>query len=249
MILIRQLFLSLAFFTRLRIPFPLDLSKATLAGAVWAFPVAGIAVGGLAAGVFLLAFHAGLGAVAAGWLAVIAQIWFTGGLHEDGLADTADAMAFGRDREQKLAIMRDSRIGSFGVLALVCIVGLRAALIASLPPAKMLCALVLAGALSRSAMAVLLSLAPFAREDGLAAMAGKPGGWAMFLCVLLTLALAFNLSGMGGVLMLGAVAAASLLMVCHLAMRHFGGITGDVLGAAQQFTEASLLMALCLLAA
>lgn len=245
--ILRQFCFVLLFLTRLRIPFKLDFAGITLARAAWAFPLAGLAVGGVAAAVFAVAEQAGLGGGARGWLAVIAALLITGGLHEDGLADTADGLAFGRDRERKLEIMRDSRIGSYGVLALVAGVSLRASLIGALMTVHAIIALLLAASLSRSAMAWLMGNTPFARAEGLAANAGAPDSRTLLMCLFISIVVATALTGIIPALVLLMVAAAVAYGVRFLALRHFGGITGDVLGAAQQLTEIALLIALTLL--
>src|SRR5262249_17862382 len=122
----------------------------------------------------LVALGLGLPPLAAALIAVGAGVLATGALHEDGLADAADGCG-GHSIIEKLAIMRDSRIGSFGVLARLCGVGLRAAAVAALAGGwSALGALVAAHAVARGALpAALAALAP-ARQDGLGASAGRP---------------------------------------------------------------------------
>src|SRR5204862_794236 len=98
-----------------------------IAASGWAFPLVGAGVGAIAALTFLVAELLGCGSAPAALLAVAAGLAVTGAFHEDGLADTADGFGGGKSREEKLAIMRDSRHGSFGVIALVLRGGLRAA--------------------------------------------------------------------------------------------------------------------------
>src|SRR5437016_2612899 len=115
-----------AFFTRLPVdPRPAGLWR--LADSAWAFPLVGAGIGAAAAFALLLAQLIGLASWPAALLSVLAGVALTGALHEDGLADTADGFCGGRDREEKLAILRDSRQGSYGVLAIVLSVLLRAA--------------------------------------------------------------------------------------------------------------------------
>ena len=121
--------IAAAFLTRLPIGTPAD-AAGRLAASSWAFPLVGAGVGAIAALVFLVAELLGLGAGAAALLAVLAALCVTGALHEDGLADTADGLFGGNDRPRRLAIMRDSRLGAYGVLALVLSVTLRAAALA-----------------------------------------------------------------------------------------------------------------------
>ena len=144
----------LAFLTRLPVPLPADAARPeALARAAWAFPLVGIVVGGVAGLALLAAEALGLDPLAGSVVAVAAAVLLTGGLHEDGLADVADGFGGGHDRAGKLAIMRDSRIGSYGVLALILSVGLRVSLLASLASSSAaVLVLIATGILSRAAI-------------------------------------------------------------------------------------------------
>ena len=145
-----------------RIPVAANPDGGQLADAAWAFPLVGAGIGAIAAVVFAIAQLIGLGDWPAALLAVLAGLLLTGALHEDGLADTVDGLAGGHNRERKLAIMRDSRVGSFGVLALVLSVGLRAAALAQTGEAVFAgLALIAAHAASRGLVtAAMRGLAP-----------------------------------------------------------------------------------------
>jgi adenosylcobinamide-GDP ribazoletransferase len=245
----REVKVALAFLTRL--PFtriepagtPPDAAQPTLAQASWAFPLAGIAVGAIGAVVYAIAHRLGLPPWPAAALTVAATLAVTGALHEDGLADTADGFGGGQTREQKLAIMRDSRIGSYGVCALLVSILLRAAALASLAePGAVAAALIAAHAGARAAMPALMFFLPPARSDGLSFTAGAPSiarvaaGAALALVVLLF--------GLGLVLTVAAammVAVAAALMA-GLSERQIGGQTGDVLGATEQVCEIVMLL-------
>src|SRR5438094_4154075 len=124
-----------------------------IAAAGWAFPLVGAGVGALTALAFLLAQLLGCGIPAAALIALLAGLAVTGAFHEDGLADTADGFGGGNDREAKLAIMRDSRHGTFGILALLLSLALRAAAIGAIgEPIHAGLALVAAHAASRGAL-------------------------------------------------------------------------------------------------
>ncbi|MBM3490788.1 MAG: adenosylcobinamide-GDP ribazoletransferase [Alphaproteobacteria bacterium] len=215
-----------------------------LAQAARAFPLAG-ALLGLLAGLPLAALHnLGLAPSAAALLAVLTLVLLSGGLHEDGLADSADALAGGTPTA-RLAIMRDSRIGTFGALAVLFSVGLRwAALAALVPSGAVLAAAIVAGALSRSVPVVLLFWLPPARVDGLGQAAGRPA--ASGLLAALGLAGMFTLLLVGVLAGLAALAAAGIatLLVGRLADRGLGGQTGDILGAGQQVAECLVLLTL-----
>jgi adenosylcobinamide-GDP ribazoletransferase len=167
----------------------------------------------------------------------------TGAFHEDGLADTADGFGGGRDREAKLAIMRDSRHGSFGILALVFSIGLRAAALATIGDAIHLgLALVAAHAASRGALPAMMHVLAPARPDGLGFTAGRPSRAVALVAALIggAIALAALGPGRGTLALLLAIAAIALMAV--LARRQIGGYTGDVLGAFQQIGEIVMLL-------
>ncbi|WP_207456967.1 adenosylcobinamide-GDP ribazoletransferase [Azospirillum sp. SYSU D00513] len=239
-----DLALAVVFMTRL----PLRLRGAPAEGAQarsmgW-FPLVGAGVGLLGGGVHALALLANLPPLAAALLALAAMAWATGALHEDGAADVADGFGGGRDRTRKLEIMRDSRVGSYGVLAIVFSVGIRAAALAALAgPLEAVLALAASGALSRGGMAVMARLMAPARADGLAARQGRPGTGTVALSLALSAAIATAALGMAAP---AALAAAALggWAVAALARRQIGGHTGDVFGAAQQVAEAAVLLTL-----
>lgn len=232
------------FLTRLPIPAERDAPPAgSLARALRLFPLVGAGLGAAAGLVLAVAAWIGLPPLAAALLAIGVVALATGGLHQDGLADTADGLGGGRDREHALAIMRDSRIGSFGTLALILVVGLEAAAIAAMAPAAAVAALVAAGAGSRAAIAVAARLLDPARADGLGAAMGRPDPPAVAVAVALaTLAAIVPLGPSAGIAALAAAALATAALG-WLARRRIGGYTGDVLGAIQQMTEMTILLA------
>jgi len=141
-----------AFLTRIPAPRPVG-HAGLLADAAWAFPLVGAGIGAVSALVFLLAQLLRLGDWPAALLAVLADVALTGALHEDGLADTADGFFGGHDREERLKIMRDTRHGTFGVLAIVLSVLLRTAALAEIGEAVQGgLALIAAHAASRAAL-------------------------------------------------------------------------------------------------
>jgi len=232
-----------AFFTRIPVTTPTCRAE-RLADAAWAFPLVGAGIGGVAAFVFLLVQLLGLGDWPAAVLAVFAGVVLTGALHEDGFADTADGLVGGHDRDQRFAIMRDSRQGTFGVLAIVLSVLLRAAALAGIGEAVHAgLALIAAHAASRAALPVAMrALAP-ARIDGLGAAAGRPR--APLALGALAIGLLITLAALGprrGAIAFG-LASGAVLILGVLAHRRIGGYTGDVLGAFQQIGEIVMLLA------
>jgi adenosylcobinamide-GDP ribazoletransferase len=231
-----------AFFTR--IPVPTSACRpGRLADAAWAFPLVGAGIGGVAAFAFLLAQLLGFGDWPAALLAVLASIVLTGALHEDGLADTADGLIGGHDRDQRLTIMRDSRHGTFGVVAIVFSVLLRAAALAGIgEPIYAGLALIAAHSASRAALPFAMrALAP-ARAEGLGVTVGQPSPslaiGALAIGLLITLA---ALGPKHGAIAAGLVGAA-VFGLGVLAHRRIGGYTGDVLGAFQQTGEIVMLL-------
>jgi adenosylcobinamide-GDP ribazoletransferase len=213
------------------------------------FPLVGAGVGAVAGGVAWLA--AGAGPFVAAALAVIASLMVTGAFHEDGLADTADALGGAYDREKLFAILKDSRIGSFGGAALVMSLVLRVALLARLGPAAPL-ALVLVEAASRVPPVWLMAALPYVTG---AEARSRPVARGGPLQAAVATALAALVLGAGRALLspvaLLAMVAVSLggAMLCGWRFHvRAGGITGDFLGATQQVCAAALLLALVLTA-
>jgi adenosylcobinamide-GDP ribazoletransferase len=231
---------SARFLTRVPIPPGEETSPPR---ACRAFPLVGVLVGGLGGAAYALAHFLALGAWASAFLAILATVLVTGALHEDGLADTADGLGGGRDGEHALAIMRDSRSGAFGVLALVFSVGLRAAAIAAIAdPGAVAGALVAAHAASRGALPLFMRQLDPARPDGLAAAAGRPQSEASFWAAAIGLAVLLLALGLGHSVLALVFLAAALALLGRVARRKIGGYTGDVLGAAQQIAETLILL-------
>ncbi|MTH35197.1 adenosylcobinamide-GDP ribazoletransferase [Paracoccus limosus] len=222
-----------------------------LARAAWAFPLVGLVLGGFAGLVLMLAAWLGLPPGVAALLAVAVLVLGTGALHEDGLADYCDGCG-GATTVRALEIMRDSRIGSYGVLGLVLVTGLRVAAIASAAEAGSLyaaTAVLAAAALSRAGMVAALRLMRPARPDGLGHGAGRPSGAGVLLawglgaaCLLVPASL--TPAPVAAVAAALATCAAAQLWLGWRANRRLGGQTGDVLGALQQLGETATLLAL-----
>ena len=241
--LITEFGTGLAFLTRLPVR-GASGGEGSLARAAWTFPIVGALVGAVGALAFWGAAAVGLQPFVGGVLAVAATLLVTGALHEDGLADTADGFGAGAPRERKLEIMRDSRIGTYGVVALVLSILLRAGAVASLvEPMLVAPALIAAHAAARATLPAFMRFVPRARSDGLSAGAGKPSMTSVIIAAFVgatTLAVCFDLTAMLIALTL-LVAAASF--IAWLTLRQIGGQTGDVLGALEQTSEILVLLA------
>ncbi|MGI9478169.1 MAG: adenosylcobinamide-GDP ribazoletransferase [Hyphomicrobiaceae bacterium] len=207
-----------------------------MASAVWAFPLVGLLVGGIGALGYTLAYAAHVPPALAGLAALAAGLLATGALHEDGLADTADGLGGGRDRARKLAIMRDSHVGSYGMLALMLSLSTRGICIAAVgSPIAVTCALVAMAAASRTAMVIALFAMPAARSDGLGQAAANVDPARCAIAGVLGLAALTALVSPWPIAALAMTAVGCL--AGWMAWRHVGGQTGDVLGAIQQTTE------------
>jgi adenosylcobinamide-GDP ribazoletransferase len=211
------------------------------------FPVAGAVIGAASGVVLILAWLLGLPSLVAAGITVAAGVILTGALHEDGLADTADSFG-GRTRDEKLAIMDDSRNGTFGTLALGLSVLIRTVALAALIPRGPFVAafaLVAGEAASRAAMVRQWHDLPPAREGGLANEAGPPDHNATLLALVLASAIVvvFALPALGW--RSAALASGFAVIAAYGAIRltatAIGGRTGDTLGACQQVTLAAFL--------
>lgn len=239
-----DLLLAASFLTRV----PVRVSATPdMARCLRAFPLIGALIGAAMAMVYLGLAKAGVPALAAAAIAFLAHAMLTGAMHEDGMADMADSLG-GYTPERRLDIMRDSRIGTFGALALVFGGIAKVTALAALPLGLALPALMACGAMARATPAAISRWTPQARKDGLASAAGRPKLHVVVTAILLALVIAAlclpRAWFVGGVL----VVIASALAVRWLAMRQLGGYTGDVLGCAEQVAEIALLLLFAALA-
>jgi adenosylcobinamide-GDP ribazoletransferase len=238
---LRPVVAAMSFLTRVPLGRWVPVDAEDVARGAWLFPVVGGAVGG---GAGLLADIAAgwLPPLAAGALAVGAAAVLTGALHLDALADTADALG-GRSREHALEIMRDHAIGAFGATALVVVCTLDAALLGTLAETDDAALVGLAaGAAGRSIMLPLAFALPNARagegQGGVVAGIG-PVTVVLGLGIALALVLPAGTAGLWGA---GAAGAAAVVLAL-VARSRFGGMTGDVLGAAAKLAETAALLA------
>jgi len=247
---LRDLKACLIFLTRLPIALP-DATPSALAASARAFGLAGALIGALAAIVYsiLQAVAVPAGVAVAAMLA--AQVLLTGALHEDGLADCADGFGGGRDRESRLVIMRDSRIGSYGVIALILAFLIRWSALAHVAGAASgwtVAAVVIAAACaSRAAMVLPLWALPAARSDGRSAEAGRPGRSTLVqaagAALVVFVASLWSVASLSGIVAMALTGLAAGLAVMALSRRLIGGQTGDVCGSVQVVAEAAILVA------
>jgi adenosylcobinamide-GDP ribazoletransferase len=206
------------------------------------FAVVGALIG-LAGGLVWWLAALVLPAMAAAGLALAAMVLLTGALHEDGLADCADGLGGGKFGDEALEIMRDSRVGTYGALALVFSVGLRWVALAALAPVWGVLALAIAGGIGRAMMVPATALAGYARREGLGgSLAGGAGGVEVSAALGTALVLGI-VGGWAGLLALVLAAAVSGGFLFYMT-RRVGGYTGDGLGAMAQLAEITAMLVL-----
>jgi adenosylcobinamide-GDP ribazoletransferase len=230
--------LALAFLTV--VPVRIRGDAPPLGAAAGWFPLVGGLLGALAGGVDYLARRS-LGSSVAAILAVGVLVVLTGGLHQDGLADCADGLGVRGDRVRRLAVMRDSSIGTFGALALLFWLALIVAGLTGLDRSDATCALVVAASGGRWAGVLHAATAPAARPDGLGA-AFAPGRPALALSSATTLALGVALLGIDPGIAAVAAAATVGLLSSAWSRRALGGRTGDTLGACVSVAEVAVVL-------
>lgn len=238
-------FAALGYFTRLPVPGWVGYSPDGLARAARYLPAIGLLVGGVGALVFWLAGQV-WGQPVAVVLSMIATIALTGAFHEDGLADTADGLGGGWDKAKILAIMKDSRVGSYGVIAIVLALLGKFALLSTLPAGQVVAALIAGHAVSRFCAISLMATMDYARDDETSKarpVAARLGlGPLLFALVFagLPLLLLVPEPAMTAI----ALAALATLWLVAKCRRWLGGYTGDCLGAVQQLAEIAFYLGL-----
>jgi len=241
--IVADLRMAASFVTILPVGSTKPAGDGAVARATWALPVAGLLVGLAGALIYKIASRFGLMPNLAALLTLATTVLITGALHEDGLADTADGLGGGRTRERKLEIMRDSRIGTYGVCALILSFGLRWSALATIAnPWAVTLALCATHTAARAGVPAFMSLVPPARPDGLSASAGAPPARSVAIAFAVgTLALALAL-GPGKALIGLILLSLAGLLLARLAIRQIGGQTGDILGAFEQIGEILILL-------
>lgn len=231
-----------------RLPVPVNGTLALERGAqsAWAWPLAGLVIAAIPCLTALALIWIGLPAPLAAVSFLTVQILITGALHEDGLADCADGFWGGYDRVRRLEIMKDSRIGAYGVIAIGLSLAARLLALTTILTADLAAGLagpysaaihlMAIGMISRLPMVVLMHLLPNARGDGLAQSVGRPPVSIVCIATSLTLVLVFALLGLQ-LLPILIWTSAAMVLLALVAKRKIAGQTGDVLGASQQISE------------
>lgn len=236
----RTFLVALQFLTRIQLARQDDLTIEDFGRATRCFPLVGAVLGAIyyLVAVLCLNFlpwqHVNL------VILLLLPVLLTGGLHCDGFMDTIDGLFSGRDRKRMLEIMKDSRVGSYGALAMISLVLLNLAMLSDLPPVMVPPAMFVMPVIGRMAMVLIICSFPYARPEGMGkAFADMADPRTLLLAAVTTLAFVLPW-GMTACLALAAGLVFSWLFACY-ASRKLGGLTGDVYGAAELLTEAVVL--------
>jgi adenosylcobinamide-GDP ribazoletransferase len=234
------LLLAVQFLTRLQLPADVGFTPERLAATPRYYPLVGFLIGAIGAGVFWLTDVIFPTSVAV-LLSMAATLLATGAFHEDGLADLADGIGGGVTRERALEIMKDSRIGTYGACALFVALGLKAAVLLSLPASFFPIVSIVGHALSRSSSVLTIATSRYVRDEG----TGKQVATGVSTCGLF-FALLIS-AGAAALFVLATSWQTGLAALAGLILGHFaaricferklGGYTGDCLGAVQQASE------------
>jgi len=219
------------------------VSHKNIVNSVILFPVIGLLIGLLLAIIAEALSSLGFAGLYVNTIIIVILAALTGGIHLDGLADTADAFLSGKTREEKLKIMRDPHIGTMGALSIVCIILLKIALLSSIAANIKTPALILSCVISRWVMVMLMFRFPYARKDGKAAVFMSNINFRMFLITtLIALSIASSVWQFKAILVF-AISGLVAYIFGRFANRKLGGITGDLIGAINEISEVIILLA------
>jgi len=235
----KRLILMLQFLTKLPLPFEIDAKEEDFSKGIIYFPIVGLVIGALMAGLYI-----GLSALTnimiASVLVIVFEIFITGGLHLDGLADTFDGLYSYRDKERMLEIMKDSRVGTNGVLILIVNIVLKMVLLVSIDPEMVPTLLLLMPVVSRLMVVLLSAISKYARNNGMGGFfIGKTTKLQLVITIILVLVM--HLIYLEGLFLLGMIIILTLIYRYHVYSK-IDGITGDVLGAVVEMSEVFYLM-------
>jgi len=240
-----EFLLALQFLTRIPINIRGTVTEQKIARSMAYYPLVGLFVGALAA---LLHFLISLitATVVADLASIALLVVITGNMHLDGLMDTADGLGSGKPRERMLEIMRDSRVGSHGVVAAVLTLLAKVALLGQIPPEHKFTVLLLFPVFSRWSMVYAATIYRYARAQGLGSFIAYLSKYELIMASLITLAIALSLIRLNGLILAAAAVVGAVLLGYYL-VRRVGGMTGDLFGAMNEGIEVLSLFILVLL--
>jgi len=228
------------------IPLRQDVTPKELGCSLLYFPIVGLGIGAVLFGLdrlFDLFLPTALGSV----LLIVALVLLTGANHLDGFIDSCDGMVAGRSPQERLAIMRDSRVGGFGVVWVFCLLLLKYISLLFLPGAYRMAALLLMPTLSRWTMVYAIFAYPAARTEGLGkAFKEQAKWWQLVIATLIAIAISVALMKLLGLALMAAIWLIIIIMAAYL-RKKLGGLTGDTYGAINEVIEVSILILVPLL--
>ena len=240
--MIRRFLIAVQFLTRLPVPQSINSSETDIGKAAAFFPLVGVIVGGGAALVFATLQRI-LPLPASVLCAIIFAAFLTNGFHEDGLADSFDGFGGGWTKDRVLEIMRDSRIGTYGTLALIFVSLSKLTFLLSLPPGQLWRWLIVAHTAARWTILPLCAWLPYARVEGQGKLVAKQvGALEVVTATIILLLVLILVSWQGALAALLVTTLVTLLSGLYYRAR-LQGITGDCLGATNQLTEVALYAA------
>ena len=220
---------------------PIRTKKENLAAAPAWFPLVGLFLGLALIGMYRVFWVLHFERFSISVFLVVLSLFLTGGLHLDGLADTTDALASGKSKEEMLSIMRDSHIGAMGVLSIVCVLLLKISLLSSISSGAMSASLILTMLLSRWSMVFAMFLFPYARAEGKAKILVESTNVKQFvIATIVALACAGAVWRLKGLFVFIAISIATYIFARYISKK-LGGMTGDALGATNEVIELSVL--------
>src|SRR5258708_34126883 len=244
--MIRRFFVALQFLTRLPVPRALNSAETDIGKAAAFFPLIGVMVGGGAALVFI-GLQRVLPLTPSVFCAIVFTALITNGFHEDGLADSFDGFGGGWTKDRVLEIMRDSRIGTYGTLALIFVILGKLTFLSLLTPGQIWRWLIVAHTASRWTILPLCACLPYARAEGQGKLVAKQVGILEITIGTFTLLLLLILIPWQAALAALLVTTLVTLLSGLFFRTRLQGITGDCLGAANQLTEVGLYLTAVLL--
>jgi len=232
---------ALQFLTIISIPWRRKAREVQIGNSIGYFPVVGLIIGLILASLswlFGLALPPGI----VNAMLLVVLVILTGALHLDGLADTCDGLAGHKTVEDRWQIMRDSRVGGFGVIGVVLILLVKYVSLNSIPGTLMIASLVLMPVAGRWAMAYSLFAYPYARPSGLGKAFKKGARWPGFIvATIITIAIAVVSMQLIGLVILSIVLIITTVLTAYF-KKTFAGLTGDNYGAINEIVEVSVLI-------
>jgi adenosylcobinamide-GDP ribazoletransferase len=240
---LRELPLAISFLTILPVIDQRPASEETVAASLEWFPIVGFLIGLALAGEDWLLAHF-FAQVIRSVLIVLSLTIVTGAVHLDGLADTADALGAGRDRERALDILRDSRVGTFGASAIFFDLTLKILALSTLAGHRRYAALIIAPMLARWSMLLVAAGLPYLRASGSGStlLSGKISGARTIVVAIFTIAVMLTLGAMRPIALATALAIAVVFAMRSFYRRWLGGVTGDLIGACGELVEIAVLV-------